>query len=405
MSARMRALWGLLLAAALLVGEEAPETVKFALAAGKPSENVSVGYGAARPIAVETARPRFVMEAPALRAADPLWFRVELGETAGVPFFAALDRSGPDRPHDLLWIDRDRDLDLANDGAPVAARLREIRATEETLVEFLGVELMLPYGEAREPYRCVIFYYSDGKKPPAALSVERDGWREGEAEVHGAKVRVVLLDDDGDGIFTTADSWAAGGGAADLLRLDATRTMTHPCWTPDGGFTLRVRSVDARGALLEVDVVKAAEAEKEYWLRVLRARQSEEERKLDIDPMRPKADPNARIDWLVERPLDRGLEIAERVSKRLVVEFFGAECEWCAKMARYTLRDREVVSLLDRFVAQRILYDPGAEDCRRLSVGGTPTYVLLEADGKEISRRVGFQKPQDFAAWLKSGLQ
>lgn len=401
----MRGLLGIL----LLLAADPAESVVVPLQAGFATEECPMGYGASRPIAIETARPRFVLEAPTFAAADPLWFRAELGETRGVPFFGALDRSDGKSPHDRLHIDRNRDLDLRNDGPPIAARVRELRDTGTLLVEFLGCSLDLPYvaegKEVAEPYRCVFFYYATGGKPSLTLEVERDGWREGVVRAGGKETRIALLDDDGDGQFTTADSWAAGSEVKALLGRDATRTMTHPCWSADGAWTFRVTSVDAAGRTLKVDVVKAAEAEKEYWLRVLRARQSDEERKLEIDPMRPKADPKERIDWLAGNPLDRGLEIADRVKKRLLVEVMGPRCEWCIRMERFTFRDREVVSLAERFVAQRIVFNPADDDCRRLGAEGTPTYVILEADGREVSRRAGFQKPQDFAAWLKSALR
>ena len=57
-----------------------------------------------------------------------------------------LDRSG-DGAHDLLYLDKDRDLDLTNDGEPVKARLRTGKQSKGP-----GV-IELPYSDLDELQR------------------------------------------------------------------------------------------------------------------------------------------------------------------------------------------------------------------------------------------------------------
>ena len=400
----------------LLVGLGAGETIDITvlLKPVTPSGDIRLGYSKARPVAVESVVPRFLFEIPKFHDRKPLFFRFALGETKGEPFYAALDKSAGSSYHDVLFIDRNRDLDLTNDGAPMKARITTTLRGDR-FIEFLGVTLPVPYtdGDAvkTEPYMCVIWYVAEGKLTPKTVQVERDGWREGTVEVGGSTFAMAFIDDDCDGNYTTGDTWSfspKGTAAAEALGRDATRAMLYPAWSRDQKWTVQVTSIDLAGRKAVLRVAEATETEDQYFLKILRARQTPEERKLKLDPARPKADDRAKIKWI---PKDKGaryaLEIAgsPNVNKRVLLDFTAKDCVWCARMTKYTFRDREVVQLSEKFVCAKIAFKPGATDTARYSVEGTPTYVILAKDGSEISRQVGFARPGQFAAWLKSALR
>ncbi|MFQ5843515.1 MAG: hypothetical protein ACE5JG_00840, partial [Planctomycetota bacterium] len=332
--------------------EPAGRKVTVELKRALPDGETRLPYGESRAIALETAAPRFLFGIPEFAAKDPLFFRVDLGETGGVPFFGALDRSAPDGPHDRLYLDRDRDLDLTNDGEPLAARLREVRDLERTLVEFLDVDLKLPYRGQDDSFtetgRWVLFYYAPKKdQAPVVVQVERDSWREGRIQVGGVDYLVAAVDDDNNGIFTTSDVWAVvpeESGHKKLLSRDAMRSLVYPSWSREQDRTLEATSIDRAGRSLEVRIAEARETEREYFVRITGRTQSAEERSLKLDPLRPKAAPGQKIDWLRNETIARALEIGQKVKKRVLVDFFGQECPWCRRMDRYTYRDREVVS-------------------------------------------------------------
>ncbi|MHC4817363.1 MAG: hypothetical protein ACYTF8_04865, partial [Planctomycetota bacterium] len=222
-----------LLLAALSAGEpEETREVAVTLKAQTPGET-KLGYSAGREMSVESTVPRFLFGIPDFQAKDPLFFRISLGETKGVPFYGALDRTPAGVYHDLLYLDRNRDLDLTNDGDPVPARIRTIWTTEAKVVEFLNITLQLPYAvdgkEHKEPYACVFFFFLEkGKKTPKTLAVERDGWREGMLTVDGKSYVIALVDDDSDGQYSNSDAWVmlpAGAERKRLLHRDSTRTM------------------------------------------------------------------------------------------------------------------------------------------------------------------------------------
>jgi len=396
---------------------ESPEggEVTIRLEAKAPTATVRLGYSSPRETDVERTTPRFLFDVPEFQAKDPLYFRIALGETHGTPFYGALDRTPGGVYHDLLYLDRDRDLDLTNDGDPVQARVRTLWATEGKLVEFLGIELDLPYekgGEAfAERYPCVFFYVLERKQAaPEAVLVERDGWREGALDVAGAPHVVAMIDDDSDGQFSTSDSWVvrpAGGDRADLLGRDATRSMLFPSWSKDQEWTVEVKSVDPAGRSATLLVRPAKETEREYFLRVARQKQSPEERRLNLDPLRPKAGGNEKVPWLTGKDVAYASDIADkdRTPNLLLLAFDAPNCRFCRLMDKHTFRDREIVQLSKRFVCAKIAFAPGSDDVNKLKVQVTPTYVILDRKGAEVSRHQGFMRPTEFAAWLKGALR
>jgi len=393
-----------------------PIEVKVALKAKTPSDEARVGYSKARSVALETSVPRFLFEVPDFKAEDPLFFRVTMGETKGVPFYGALDRSGKTGQYDLLYLDKDRDLDLTNDGAPIEARLRTLFSNNQNLVEFLHVALDVPVmrdgKQGTEPYTCVFFFMVDGKKRPLTVQVERDGWREGTVELKdGTTYRVVLVDDDSDGQYTTSDSWSLRDTSVttqEMLGPDATRSMLFPTWSKDQKWTIDVKSVDAGGRELVMLQKPATESEHDFFLRIAKQRQSPEEKALDIDPLRPKAGKNQEIDWIEGHDAAYAVQIASspNVQKPVLLFFASNNNRLSVNMDTYTFRDREVVTLAKRFVCAKLDAANLQADMKQFNVGGVPTVVFVTQKGVEI-RRVGpgFVKPRNFAAQMKDALR
>jgi thiol:disulfide interchange protein len=183
--------------------------------------------------------------------------------------------------------------------------------------------------------------------------------------------------------------------------------MLYPSWSADQKWTVEVKGIDSRGRGLDLLIKPAKETEQDYFLRVLKSRQSPEEQQLRLNPLRPKANANSKVDWLVGKDVAYALEIAAspRVNKPILLAFESERCRWCAMMNKYTFRDREVVRLADRFVCAKIAFKPGADDVTKYRVQGTPTYVIVSREGGEIARHAGFMRPTEFEAWLRSALR
>ena len=390
--------------------------IKVTLTPAHPSDKATIDYSKARALALETSAPRFLFEVPKFRTKEPLYFRVTLGETKGVPFYGALDESGTTGFYDLLYLDRNRDLDLSNDGEPLKAQVRTIFSQDQKLVEFVKIKLDLPYTqfgkEGTEPYSAVIFYMPTKKKRPITIQIERDGWREGVVEMmDGTKYRMVMVDDDSDGQYTTSDAWTLlpeTTPVREMLYVDATRSMLFPSWNVDQRWRIDVKSLDAGGREATLVFEPAKENELAFFARIAKARQSPQERALDIDPLRPKATGTHKVDWIKGRDDKFAIQIAGSPNVNLpVLLFFGVNTNrMSVSMDTYTFRDREVVALSKRFVCARIDASKMQAVMKKYNVDAIPVVIVLTSKGVEIRRdRAGFRKPRDFAAFMKAALR
>ena len=100
----------LVLGVVALADEPAPgREIEVALTTRIPDGKAHLTWPSPRGFAVERTLPRLVFDVPEL-GDQPLFFRITLGQTQGLPFFAALGRSEESGHYDRLWIDFDRDI-------------------------------------------------------------------------------------------------------------------------------------------------------------------------------------------------------------------------------------------------------------------------------------------------------
>ena len=117
-----------------------------------------------------------------------------------------------------------------------------------------------------------------------------------------------------------------------------------------------------------------------------------------------------KVSWL---SYDKGLELAKKQNKHLIVDFYTTWCGWCKRMDKDTYTNSEVKKLLtDNYVAVRL----NAESSKNLSidgknlterqvaqdfkVSGYPTTCFLKPDGERIACLPGYAGPEHFAIIL-----
>jgi thiol:disulfide interchange protein DsbD len=116
----------------------------------------------------------------------------------------------------------------------------------------------------------------------------------------------------------------------------------------------------------------------------------------------PKSAPIKSIQWV--EGYEKGLSLAKSQNKVAVMDFYRDGCGWCAQMERKTFRDPAVMKLSKEFVMVKV---DGAKERNasiRHEIRGYPTVLMLDGTGKEITRIVGYRRPEDFAVDLKEAL-
>ena len=124
---------------------------------------------------------------------------------------------------------------------------------------------------------------------------------------------------------------------------------------------------------------------------------------------------SARGEWLT---YPEGLAQADSTGKLVFVEVYTDWCAYCTKLERRVLKRDDVRRVLDKHFAMVKLdaeddtpivrVGDGVLDSRKLArkYGATayPTCLILRADGRIVKKLVGYHPPEDFLAFLQSGL-
>lgn len=119
----------------------------------------------------------------------------------------------------------------------------------------------------------------------------------------------------------------------------------------------------------------------------------------------------AGVDWADFGP---GLERARQEGKLVFVDFYASWCAPCKKMDRETFRHPEVVRMLsDEIVAVRVDSEEtfprhgyvGLDLAEEYEVENYPTVAVLDAAGRVVSRRRGYQGPEQLLEWLSEALE
>ena len=106
------------------------------------------------------------------------------------------------------------------------------------------------------------------------------------------------------------------------------------------------------------------------------------------------------IDW--EKSLKNALNLSRQENKLVLVAFFGATCEACIKMKNCTLITQSVQDYIKiNFIP--IKYESGAdsEQFMRFCVTAKPAVIVLDPEGNEIFRKIGYFEPEVFIKKLE----
>jgi thioredoxin-related protein len=118
------------------------------------------------------------------------------------------------------------------------------------------------------------------------------------------------------------------------------------------------------------------------------------------------------VDW---KEFNRGVELAKKDKKYIIIDFYTDWCGWCKKMDNLTYSDHDVQRLLS---AHYISIKVNAEDEKQslvfdgktftypeftqyLGINGFPTTVFLDPDGKAITKVPGFIEKEKMSKILK----
>ncbi len=96
-------------------------------------------------------------------------------------------------------------------------------------------------------------------------------------------------------------------------------------------------------------------------------------------------------DIVWEKGLRSALKLAREGNKLVLVAFFSPACEPCVRMKKCTLLTERVQEYVKTYFIP-IKYESGidSDQFMRFGVAATPTIIVLDSEGNEIFRKIGY---------------
>lgn len=357
---------------------------------GQQPEPVHVTLEARTPAAGETLRwsPKGSKVPLAEDGDGTLTGSFALGPKGAAPIKVRLERSAAATHYDVLWVDADRDGTL-DDDERLTTEPHEQRGKWWSS---FTAELRVPMPPAEDgaaptrPYPVALWFVEDPREPDAepVLRWSRRGWHEGAFEVGGKKAFVLLTDMAMDGILDQRDAWALARDRKALLAAPS-RTLENHCWLD--GTAYRAVRIDPNGRFVDFEAFDPGITEAE-------------ERAANDRYAADRAAPRAKHPVAFQGDFEAALAEAKSRGRRLFVDFQTTWCGPCHLMAQIVYTAAPVAEAAEDVVAVQVDGDDRRDLVDRFGVSAYPTMILLDSDGTEIRRAVGYRGVAAMAEFL-----
>lgn len=311
-------------------------------------------------------------------------FRLGSADHAGNrPIRVVLSRTDPDAAaFDRLSIDADRNGRFSQEELFEAEPTTRKGAIQSFWSASISLEVSQPDGSPRVlSYPIRLWFVVDPAEVDArpALRWTRSGWMQGQAELDGEVVEIALAEGVLDGVYDEADGWTLSRTPDGIRGTTMSyRAGSDHVWIGDRAW--RIASMHPSGLQITLRRFDPGHTR----LEEMRIRDQ-----YAADRRAPRAgQPLAFSHDFTEAEAE-----AKRQGRPLFIDFETTWCGPCKTMNAlvYTARPVSDAALASELVAVKVDGDEHPDVVKRFGVNAYPTMILLDAQGREIRRAVGYQ--------------
>ncbi|MBL8900209.1 MAG: thioredoxin family protein [Planctomycetes bacterium] len=308
-----------------------------------------------------------------------------LGHAATPPVALRLEKSGGTAHFDELLLDVDRDGEL-EESERLRTTPKEQRGKWWSSFE-ASIAIPLPEGQGTRAYPLSLWFVEDPAEPEAkpALRWSRRGFVEGRFELGSKPAFVVVTEMQMDGVFDQRDAWGLGRSAEEA-RKSSSRSLEGHAWLD--GRAYRLSALDADGQRIAFESFDPGFTE------------AQERERLDTKAV-DRAAARAEAPLAFEKDFAAALLRAQLEKKRLFVDFQTTWCGPCREMERWVYTAKDVVEAAAQVIPVMLDGYEQRELVRRYEVGGYPTLLLLDEQGKVLARATGYRSIAETVAFLR----
>lgn len=296
-----------------------------------------------------------------------------------------LSKSADSQYFDHLSVDMDRNGKFSDDEV---WKTTPSERTGKWWSSFVTPDVPVPVSDHQARAYPISFWYVEDPLVPDAtplLRWSRRGWHEGTVQIDGKPAFVLITEMVMDGQFDQRDAWFIARTRKDLLAA-MSRGMEDHAWLDDKAY--RLLKVDPSGMSISFSSFDPG------WTKA--------EEEANRDTLAPdKAAKRAEKPVPFSHNYEEAMAQASQGKKRVLIDFEATWCGPCKTMDELVYTAQDVVSAADQMICIKVDGDERRDLTEKYNVGAYPTMILLDENGKEIGREVGYRSVIQMVTFLK----
>ncbi len=357
-----------------------PSPIKVELRVGEPNSKLAPRY---------SPKGRQFKLVPSnkteLDGISPIETRLQLGSTPGDGFLAILTRPAADKPYDRLYLDENNDGELKE--PVIKCEPKIVRGSTWSSFEGSVLANQAAPGTPADllPYPIALWMVAEEPAgTPDMIRISRRGFLTGEVKHGEATMQLVVSDSDNDGVIKKGDWWELR--STPPSKTAGMREIGDFQWGAGNAWNLNLDAKDWRKATLTPHDPEMTEEEDAQIRDHLR------EDRLAV---------RAAMPITFRKDIDEAIVEAGKLKARCFIKFETEWCGPCKTMAELVFTAKDVAESATGIVCVVVDGDVRKDLAEKHAVKGYPTGILVDGEGKEIARYVGYQSVKQTAAFLK----